>query len=115
MRIREEPLRRVTEAIVRHAGSAEPILLDMATSKIALGKARVAMNKGQPLPEGELIDHQGKPTDDPRVMFGESERGRCFRSGPTRATDWPSPANCWPACSPGVGRSSRGTSGAARS
>jgi len=59
----------------------EPILLDMATSKIALGKARVAMNKGQALPDGELIDHRGKPTDDPRVMFAESERGALLPIG----------------------------------
>ena len=28
-----------------------PVLLDMATSRIALGKVRVALNKGENLPE----------------------------------------------------------------
>jgi uncharacterized oxidoreductase len=46
-----------------------PILLDMATSAVAMGKIRVARNEGKPAPEGSLIDSQGRPTDDPRVMY----------------------------------------------
>lgn len=46
-------------------------LLDMATSQIAMGKARVAHLKGVPVPEGSLIDHKGSPTTDPAVMFEE--------------------------------------------
>lgn len=45
------------------------ILLDMATSKIALGKARVAMNEGRPVAENTLLDNQGNPTTDPQVLF----------------------------------------------
>ena len=41
------------------------VLLDMATSAIAFGKARVARNKGVPVPEGSLIDGEGRPTTDP--------------------------------------------------
>lgn len=48
-----------------------PTMLDMATSKIALGKTRVAMNKGETVGDGNLIDHAGKPTNNPRVMFHE--------------------------------------------
>ena len=59
----------------------EPVLLDMATSKIALGKARVAMNKGLPVADDEVIDHRGRPTTDPSVMFGESERGALLPIG----------------------------------
>jgi len=59
----------------------EPVLLDMATSKIALGKARVAMNKGVPVGDDEIIDHRGRPTRDPSVMFGESERGALLPIG----------------------------------
>ena len=44
------------------------ILLDMATSRIALGKTRVAFNKGQSLIEGLVIDHSGQPSTDPAVM-----------------------------------------------
>ncbi len=49
----------------------EPLLLDMATSKIALGKTRVAMNQGVEVDDGRLLDGQGKPTNDPNVMFSE--------------------------------------------
>ena len=41
------------------------LLLDMATTTIAAGKARVAYNKGVPVPDGSLIDAAGEPTDDP--------------------------------------------------
>jgi hydroxycarboxylate dehydrogenase B len=41
------------------------LLLDMATTTIAAGKARVAFNKGVPVPEGSLIDANGLPTNDP--------------------------------------------------
>lgn len=47
----------------------EPIVLDMATSKIAMGKVRVAMNKGEQVPPGTLIDSHGNPTNDPTTMF----------------------------------------------
>jgi len=52
----------------------EPIVLDFATSAIAQGKARVAYNKGVRVPAGSLLDAQGRPTDDPAVMF-EPEGG----------------------------------------
>jgi uncharacterized oxidoreductase len=51
----------------RHA----PLLLDMATSQVAMGKIRVAKNEGKPAPEGALIDSEGKPTRDPNVMYRE--------------------------------------------
>jgi uncharacterized oxidoreductase len=46
-----------------------PILLDMATSAVAMGKIRVARNEGKPAPEGSLIDSKGQPTLDPRIMY----------------------------------------------
>ena len=46
------------------------MILDMATSKVALGKVRVNFNKGVPMAEGSLIDGEGAPTNDPAVMFG---------------------------------------------
>ena len=51
----------------RHA----PLLLDMATSQVAMGKIRVAKNEGKPAPEGALIDAAGRPTRDPNVMYSE--------------------------------------------
>jgi uncharacterized oxidoreductase len=47
------------------------LLLDFATSRAAVGKARVAMNKGLPMAEGYLIDAKGQPTTNPDVMFSE--------------------------------------------
>lgn len=45
------------------------VMLDMATSRIALGKARVAMNRHKEVPPGTMLDPQGEPTTDPGVMF----------------------------------------------
>ncbi len=52
-------------------GANPPTILDFATSKIALGKVRVAKNKGEQVAAGTLIDSRGKPTTDPNVMFVE--------------------------------------------
>lgn len=41
------------------------LMLDMATTTIAAGKARVAFNKGVPVPDDCLIDTAGLPTNDP--------------------------------------------------
>ena len=46
-----------------------PVLLDFATSTIAVGKARVAFESGKPVPEGTLIDGDGRPTCNPGVMY----------------------------------------------
>ena len=61
-----------TVAIPRPGG--EPVLLDFATSAIAHGKVRVAYNRKERVPGACLIDAQGRPTDDPAVMF-EPEGG----------------------------------------
>ena len=45
------------------------IVLDMATSKLAQGKVRVARNKGVPLPDGAVVGSDGLPTNDPEVIF----------------------------------------------
>jgi uncharacterized oxidoreductase len=49
----------------------EPIIHDMSTGTIAAGKVRVARNKGAQLPEGALIDNQGRPTTDPETFFAD--------------------------------------------
>ena len=56
------------------------LLLDMATSSIAFGKARVARNKGVPVPEGVLIDEHGRPTTDPTTYVDE-RRGALLAFG----------------------------------
>lgn len=48
---------------------ADPIILDFATSRMAHGKARVAFNKGVPVPPGFIIDGEGRPTTDPAHVF----------------------------------------------
>jgi uncharacterized oxidoreductase len=47
----------------------EPLLLDFATSAIAMGKVRVAYNSGKKLPGGVLMDARGAYTDDPAALF----------------------------------------------
>jgi len=46
-----------------------PIIADMATSRIAMGKVRVARNKGEKIADGTLLDADGNPTTDPNVMY----------------------------------------------
>lgn len=53
------------------AQRAQPIVLDFATSRIALGKVRVAWHKGQTLAPGTVLDAQGQPSTDPAVMFAD--------------------------------------------
>lgn len=48
-----------------------PVVLDMATSRIALGKVRVAHNEGREVIPGALIDAAGTPTRDPGVIYRE--------------------------------------------
>src|SRR5260370_1012729 len=46
-----------------------PIISDMATSRIAMGKVRVARNKGEKIAPETLLDTDGNPTTDPHVMY----------------------------------------------
>jgi uncharacterized oxidoreductase len=48
---------------------APPVVLDMATSAVAMGKVRVAYNAGKQVPAGALVDHEGVPTTEPKVMY----------------------------------------------
>lgn len=50
------------------AGS-EPVILDMATSRLPVGKIRVAYNKQQSIVPGALIDSKGRPTTDPADYY----------------------------------------------
>lgn len=56
-------------------GRKPGFLLDMATSRIAMGKARVAANKGLRVPFGSIIDESGLPTDDPSGFKGFEQKG----------------------------------------
>jgi uncharacterized oxidoreductase len=46
-------------------------VLDMATSRIAMGKARVAMMREESLGPGYVLDGDGKPSEDPGVMWSK--------------------------------------------
>jgi len=54
-------------------GNQPSPMLDMATSTVAFGKARVAHNKGVEMPEGCLIDSEGVPTVNPSPMVENRE------------------------------------------
>ena len=60
--------------------STEPVLLDMATSRIAFGKVKVAHNAGKHVPPGSLIDADGEPSVDPGAMFTDP-RGALLSMG----------------------------------
>lgn len=57
------------------------VMLDMATSKIAFGKARVAMEEGKPVPPDTMIDGQGRVTTDPSCMFKNPREGALLALG----------------------------------
>jgi LDH2 family malate/lactate/ureidoglycolate dehydrogenase len=48
---------------------ARPIVLDFSTSVVASGKIRVYRDKGEPLPEGWILDSQGRPSRDPKEYY----------------------------------------------
>jgi len=47
----------------------EPIIVDMTTSMAAEGKLMVALNRGEHVPEGWIIDKHGRPTTDPKDFY----------------------------------------------
>jgi hydroxycarboxylate dehydrogenase B len=46
-----------------------PIIVDISTCTIAEGKIKVAFNKGAKVPEGCILDSEGRPTDDPKAFY----------------------------------------------
>jgi len=46
---------------------AQPIVLDMATSVVSMGKLNQAKRTGEPIPEGWALDKDGNPTTDPQA------------------------------------------------
>jgi len=43
----------------------DPLLLDIATSQVAINKIRQAHDRGKPLPEGAIVDARGRASTDP--------------------------------------------------
>ncbi|MFL1461598.1 Ldh family oxidoreductase [Roseococcus sp. DSY-14] len=50
------------------AGKRPPLVLDMATATVALGKIQNARNAGTPIPEGWGLDAAGQATTDPAAV-----------------------------------------------
>jgi uncharacterized oxidoreductase len=46
-----------------------PAILDITTSTVAEGKLMVAMNKGEHVPAGWIVDKTGRPTTDPKDFY----------------------------------------------
>jgi len=47
------------------AGHHQPVVLDVATTVSSMQKVRVAAQQGEPMPEGIIFDHAGRPITDP--------------------------------------------------
>src|SRR5207244_9079323 len=52
-------------AIAVPAFEEPPLILDMATTVAAYGKVKITAQQGKAMPEGWMIDRQGKPLTDP--------------------------------------------------
>ncbi|MCM6773147.1 Ldh family oxidoreductase [Nocardia sp. CDC159] len=55
-------------SIAAPAGAADPFVLDMSTTAVPTGKIRVAARRGEPIPEGWLVDAAGSPVTDPAAL-----------------------------------------------
>ena len=52
-------------------GAGGPFVLDFGTSATAEGKVRVKKIAGEPVPEGWILDPEGRPTTDPNQLYGD--------------------------------------------
>jgi L-2-hydroxycarboxylate dehydrogenase (NAD+) len=55
-------------AVAIPAGEEAPVVLDMATTVAAFGKVKTKAQRGETMPEGWMVDRDGKPLTDPRRM-----------------------------------------------
>ena len=53
-------------AVAVPAGEEPPIVLDMATTVAAYGKVKTKAQRGETMPEGWMMDRQGRPLTNPR-------------------------------------------------
>ena len=56
-------------AIATPTREGQPILLDITSSVVAQGKIRVALNRGESVPLGWLINSEGEPTSNPQDLM----------------------------------------------
>jgi ureidoglycolate dehydrogenase (NAD+) len=57
-------------AFAAPGASGPPVVVDMATTHVALGKILVAKEEGRPIPPDWGLDAEGKPTTDPNKVAG---------------------------------------------
>ena len=55
-------------AVAIPAGTEPPIVLDMATTVAAFGKVKTRAQRGETMPEGWMVDREGRPLTDPKRM-----------------------------------------------
>jgi len=56
-------------AIATPTREGQPILLDITSSVVAQGKIRVALNRGESIPIGWLMNSEGEPTSNPQDLM----------------------------------------------
>jgi len=57
-------------AFAAPTGEEWPVLVDITTSVVPEGKVRYAYYKGDQLPPGCIVDHEGNPITDPATFYG---------------------------------------------
>src|SRR5262245_6682989 len=62
-------------AFAAPAGSGPPVVVDMATTNVPLGKVIVAKQEGKPIPLDWGVDAEGKPTTDANKVTGLAPMG----------------------------------------
>jgi LDH2 family malate/lactate/ureidoglycolate dehydrogenase len=55
-------------AVAIPAGSEPPVVLDMASTVAAFGKVKTKAQRGETMPEGWMVDREGRPLTDPKRM-----------------------------------------------
>ncbi|MEZ5738400.1 MAG: malate/lactate/ureidoglycolate dehydrogenase [Burkholderiaceae bacterium] len=72
---------------IPNPGSGD-FILDFATSRVAEGKALIALKGGKPLPAGSLVDAAGQPSTNPADLYGPVAEGEVPnpRAGPGAIT-----------------------------
>ncbi len=55
-------------AVAVPAGKEPPVVLDMATTVAAFGKVKIKAQRGEAMPEGWMVDREGRALTDPKKM-----------------------------------------------
>lgn len=80
-------------AVAAPAGKQPPIVLDMATTVAAYGKVKARAQRGEAMPEGWMVDREGRPSP---TRAARTKASFC-QSAATRATAWRWSWACLPA------------------